>query len=72
MCINNPKTSIITDNAEEARYLAIIADLDTRLDALAEDFKEIRAEQQEIRAEQEKDLVFFKNLNAQMDAALAQ
>ena len=59
MCINNLKTPIITDNEEEARYLAIIAYLDAKVDEieadqiqLFKDFEQISKDQAEIRAEQ--------------------
>jgi hypothetical protein len=69
MCINL-KTPIITNNSEEERCWAMLADMETRLNMIEAD-QVTQAEQiaQELKYSEE-DLIFMRNLNAQMEACL--
>ena len=92
MCINKLKIPIITDNAEEERCWAMLADMEARLNVIEADQAKVRADQAKVRADQakvradqvtqaeqiaqelkysEEDLIFMRNLNAQMEACLS-
>ena len=66
MCINNLKTPIITDNAEEERCWAMLADMEARLNVIEADQAKVRADQvtqaeqiaQELKYSEE-DLIFI-------------
>lgn len=71
MCINKLKIPIITDNAEEERCWAMLADMEARLNVIEAD-QVTQAEQIALELKySEEDLIFMKNLNAQMEACLS-
>jgi hypothetical protein len=69
MCINNLKTPI-TDNSEEERCWAMLADMEVRLNVIEADQVTLAEQIALVQKQSEEDLAFMRDLNAQMEACL--